>query len=54
MAILRVRDSGGTNAKKNYPFVIDIAETENKSSVYILTKTAGTHAVKLERMPTTL
>jgi hypothetical protein len=40
--------------KKNYPFVIDIAETENKSSVYILTKTAGTHTVKLERMPSTL
>lgn len=40
--------------KKNYPFVIDIAEIEDKSSVYILTKTEGTHTVKLERMPSIL
>ena len=42
------------DCKKNYPFVIDIAEIEDKSSVYIFTKTEGTHTVKLERMPDTL
>lgn len=40
--------------KKNYPFVINIGQIDDESSVHILTKTAGTHTVKLERMPSTL
>ena len=40
--------------KKNYPFVINIGQIDDESSVYILTKTAGTHTVKLERMLSTL